>query len=215
VSSSSPVAAPVLWDVDTQVDFVLPTGKLYVPGAEATVPAMGRLVDWARRAGIVHVASADDHEPADQEFSDTPDFVRTYPPHCLRGTPGARRVPQTEQADPVVLSRDAILQDDLVQRIGGRRELLFLKQTFDVFSNPNVDGVLDALAPSEVILFGVATDVCDDMAVMGLLRRGYRVAFVADAACGLDEARTTACLARWREHGVRFTTADEVVSGPG
>ncbi len=55
----------VLWDVDTQVDFMLPDGKLYVPGAEQTIPAMQRLVDAARAAGIVHVASADDHELTD------------------------------------------------------------------------------------------------------------------------------------------------------
>ena len=45
----------ILWDVDTQFDFMLPGGKLYVPGAEKTVPAMKRLVDAAREAGIVHV----------------------------------------------------------------------------------------------------------------------------------------------------------------
>ena len=59
----------VLWDVDTQVDFMLPTGKLYVPGAEETVPAMSRVVAAAREAGIVHVASADDHELNDPEIS--------------------------------------------------------------------------------------------------------------------------------------------------
>ena len=53
---------PILWDVDTQVDFVLPDGKLAVPGADAAAPAMARLVAWARQTDIVHVASADDHE---------------------------------------------------------------------------------------------------------------------------------------------------------
>ena len=55
----------ILWDVDTQVDFMLPHGKLYVGGAEETIPAMKRLVEAARAAGVVHVASADDHELTD------------------------------------------------------------------------------------------------------------------------------------------------------
>ena len=80
----------VLWDVDTQVDFVLPEGKLYVPGAEEVAPTMQRLVQAARTAGIPHVASADDHELTDDEISDDPDFATTYPPHCLRGTRGAQ-----------------------------------------------------------------------------------------------------------------------------
>ena len=32
------MAGTIFWDVDTQVDFMLPTGKLYVPGAEQIVP---------------------------------------------------------------------------------------------------------------------------------------------------------------------------------
>ena len=80
----------VLWDVDTQVDFMLPEGKLYVPGAERTAPAMARLVSAAREAGIVHVASADDHELTDPEISRrSRTSADTYPPHCLRGTRGA------------------------------------------------------------------------------------------------------------------------------
>ena len=63
-----------------------------------------------------------------------------------------------------------------------------------------------------MIVFGVATDVCDHAAIMGLLGRGRPVAFVEDAARGLDAARTTACPAQWRDAGVRFTTTDEVVS---
>ena len=94
----------ILWDVDTQVDFMLPEGKLYVPGAEETAPAMARLVAAARSAGIVHVASADDHELTDPELSESPDYETTYPPHCLRGTRGARKVPETEQVDPVPLA---------------------------------------------------------------------------------------------------------------
>lgn len=202
----------VLWDVDTQVDFMLPDGKLYVPGAEQAAPAMGRLVSWARAAGAVHVASADDHELTDPEISDAPDFTSTYPPHCLRGTRGAQRIPETEQADPLPLSHVAYPPGLLRELVRGRRELLLLKKSFDVFTNPNADGVLEALDPSEVILFGVATDVCDHAAIVGLLRRGRRVAFVEDAARGLDEGRTRSCLAQWRDAGVRFTTVEAVVA---
>ena len=96
--------------------------------------------------------------------------------------------------------------------IAGRRELLLLKKNFDVFTNPNTEAVLEALDPDEVILFGVATDVCDDAAILGLLRRGRRVRFVEDAARGLDEERVATCTAAWREGGVAFTTTDDVVN---
>jgi nicotinamidase/pyrazinamidase len=196
----------ILWDVDTQVDFMLPHGKLYVPGAEETAPAMKRLVDATRAAGIVHVASADDHELTDDEISDEPDFQQTYPPHCLRGTRGARKIPETEQEDPV-----PITLEQLPERYLEGREFLLLKKSFDVFTNPNTDRLLGRLDPDEIVVFGVATDVCDDAAIRGFLERGRQVRFVEDAARGLDEGRVATCTAAWREAGVEFTSVDEVL----
>jgi nicotinamidase/pyrazinamidase len=197
----------ILWDVDTQVDFMLAGGKLAVPGAEETIPAMQRLVAAARAAGVVHVASADDHELTDDEISDEPDFNKTYPPHCLRGTRGARKIPETEQDDPVPLTLA-----ELPERYLGGREYLLLKKSFDVFTNPNTERLLTYLDPDEIVVFGVAPDVCDDAVIRALLQRGRRVRFVEDAARGLDEGRVAACTAAWREAGVEFTTADEVIS---
>ena len=197
----------VLWDVDTQIDFMLPDGKLYVAGAEKTAPAMERLVRAARAAGIPHVASADDHELTDDELSDTPDFESTYPPHCLRGTRGARKVPETEQEDPV-----PITLEPFPERFLRGREFLLLKKHFDVFTNPNTERLLELLDPEEIVVFGVATDVCDDAAIRGFLARGRRVLFVEDAARGLDAGRVAECTAAWRAAGVTFTTADDAIA---
>ena len=198
----------ILWDVDTQVDFVRASGKLAVPDAESAVPAMAKLVAAARLAGIPHVASADDHELTDAEISASPDYLTTYPPHCLRGTRGAAKIAETEQADPVPLA----LTDVPAEWLRGR-EFLLLKKSFDVVTNPNAGRLLELLDPAEVILFGVATDVCNDAAIRGLLARGRAVTFVEEASRGLDEARTSACTAAWREGGVRFASLEEVVAG--
>jgi nicotinamidase/pyrazinamidase len=206
------VAGQILWDVDTQVDFMHPDGKLYVPGAEETAPAMRRLVEAARAAGIVHIASADDHELTDPEISAVPDWRNTYPPHCLRGTRGAQKIPETEQADPLPLALLPFPPGLVPGLVDGHREILLLKKNFNVFTNPNTDPLLDALDPDEIAVFGVATDVCDDAAIRGFLLRGRRVRFVEDAARGLDEERTASCIAAWRGGGVEFATADEVVA---
>ena len=204
----------VLWDVDTQVDFMYPDGKLYVPGAEEVAPAMKRLVEAARAAGIPHVASADDHELTDPEIvaNDEADFVNTFPPHCLRGTRGAEKVPETEQEDPLPLGLVPFPPGLVPGLIAGRREFLLLKKNFNVFTNPNAEPLLDALDPDEVVVFGVATDVCDDAAILGLLQRGRKVRFVEDAARGLDDARVRACTSVWRARGVEFTTTDDVAA---
>jgi nicotinamidase/pyrazinamidase len=201
------VTRRLLWDVDTQVDFVHADGKLAVPAALEAVPAMQRLVAAAREAGIPHVASADDHELTDTEISKTPDFETTYSPHCLRGTNGAGKIAETSQSDPVPLALTVVPEHWLKGR-----EFLLLKKSFDVFTNPNADVLLSLLDPEEIVLFGVATDVCNDAAIRGLLARGRNVTFVEEASRGLDEGRTARCVAAWRDGGVRFASVDEVLA---
>ena len=140
------------------------------------------------------------------------DLGRPGLPHDLpaalpAGTRGARKIPETEQEDPVPVGLG-----EFPERYLEGREYLLLKKNFDVFTNPNTDRLVARLGLEEVILFGVATDVCDDAAIRGLLEREVRVRFVEDAARGLDEERTAACTAAWREGGVEFTTVDEVLA---
>jgi nicotinamidase/pyrazinamidase len=205
----------ILWDVDTQVDFMEPSGTLYVPGAREIAPALEQLVDAAREAGVVHVASADDHELTDPEISDAPDFRNTYPAHCLRGTRGAEKILETKQRDPLPLSLVPYPPGLVPGLIEDRREILLLKKNFNVFTNPNTEPLLDALDPEEIVVFGVATDVCNDAAIQGFLLRSRRVRFVEDASRGLDDARVAACTDAWRERGVEFSTAEEVSASLG
>jgi nicotinamidase/pyrazinamidase len=209
------VGGTILWDVDTQVDFIEPGGKLYFNGAEEAKPAMARIVGAGRAAGLVHVASADDHELSDPEISEDPDFESTWPPHCLRGTRGAEKIPETQQLDPLPLPLVPMPAAILRRLLEGGREIMIPKKHFDPFTNPNTETMLDALDPDEILLFGVATDVCDDAAVRALLRRGRRVTFVEDAARGVDKARAAACVAAWREAGVAVTTSEEAVAQLG
>jgi nicotinamidase/pyrazinamidase len=197
----------LLWDVDTQVDFIDAEGKLSVPNAKAVVPGMKRLVEWARREGIPHVASVDDHELTDPEISESPDYAGTFPPHCLRGTRGAEKIAETEQHDPVPLGSTPVPDTWL-----RGREFLIHKKHFDVFTNPNTELLLDHFKPDEVVLFGVATDICNDAAIKGLRKRGYDVTFVEDASCGIDDERSQACIVDWQGGGVRIATVDDVVS---
>ena len=205
----------ILWDVDTQVDFVEPGGKLYFAGAEEARSAMALLVEAARTAGVVHVASCDQHELSDPEISEEPDFDSTWPPHCLLGTRGAEKIPETKQLDPLPLPLVPVPSGILRRLLEGGREVLIPKKQYDPFTNPNAETMLDTLDPEEILLFGVATVICDDAAVRALLRRGRRITFVEDASRGVDETRVAACTSAWSEAGVRFTTAEAAAASLG
>jgi nicotinamidase/pyrazinamidase len=209
------MSGTILWDVDTQVDFIEAGAKLSFPGAEEVRPAMARLVEASRAAGIVHVASCDQHELSDPEISEQPDFESTWPPHCLLGTRGAEKISETKQVDPLPLPLVPVPPAILRRLLEGRREILIPKKHYDPFTNPNTETVLGLLDPERILLFGVATDICDDAAVRALVRRGRQAVFVEDASRGVDETRVAACFGDWREAGVGFTTAAEAVASLG
>jgi nicotinamidase/pyrazinamidase len=201
----------VFWDVDTQQDFMHADGKLHVPGSEAIIPALERLTSFAHQRGIRILASAEDHVPGHRELSDHPDFRETFPPHCMRGTSGQLKIPETALRDPLVIEPD---QKDVASRLRAHQgDILFHKHSFDVFSNPNVVPVLRALDPSVVVLYGVPLDICDRYAIQGLLRHRphTRLYFVVDAAKAIRHQVAEHLLKEWAEEGVRLVRSTEIV----
>ena len=203
------MARVVFWDVDTQYDFMKADGKLYVPDAEHIIPNLRKLTDFAHGHGVRILASADDHVREHAEISDTPDWKTTFPPHCLRGTLGQKKIVETGLRDPLVIEPDA--QDAKAPR----GDILFHKHRFDVFTNPNVLPVLDALDPQDIVLYGVALDVCVRYAIEGLLehRPNIRLFAVVDAMKPIDRDAAEHLLREWGDEGVRLVKTSEVVVG--
>jgi len=98
----------VLWEVDAQADFMLPGGKLYVPGAEKIMANLNRLVEHVRQSRVLLISSADAHQPDDPEF-------REWPVHCVKGTAGAELVPEARAARQLVIPNreNFVFPDDL------------------------------------------------------------------------------------------------------
>jgi nicotinamidase/pyrazinamidase len=210
------MARVIVWDVDTQYDFMKADGKLYVPDAEQIIPNLKKLTDYAHGHGIRIVASADDHVAAHPEISETPDWKTTFPPHCLRGTAGQRKIPETALRDPLVIEPDPQDPKRLIDKVKGHGgDILFHKHRFDVFTNPNVLPALDAIDPHDVVLYGVALDVCDKYAIEGLLehRPQARLFAVVDAMKPIDRDVAEHLLREWGDEGVRLVKTSEVVVG--
>jgi nicotinamidase/pyrazinamidase len=205
----------VFWDVDTQVDFMRSSGKLYVPGSEEIIPVLKRLSDYAHARGIRIIASADDHVPGHRELSEAPDWRESFPEHCMRGTPGQRKIEETTLRNPLVIEPEPEDPVALAARVRAHDgDILFHKHWFDVFSNVNVLPVVDALAPQRIVLYGVALDVCDRYAVEGLLRLRPAIALtlVTDAVRAIDPDSGAALLADWRARGVRLVESADLLA---
>ena len=204
----------VFWDVDTQVDFMRPDGRLYVDGAETIVANLAALTDFAHGDGIRIVGSSDNHDPGDDELSGTPDFSDTFPPHCLRGTHGQLRIPETTLRDVLVVEPEHAVPEVLRRVEDHAGDILFHKHYFDVFTNPNVSPVVEGLGLDEVVLYGVALDVCNRYAVEGLLSRhpGVAITVVTDAVRAINEDGRDALLADWQRRGVALACTKEVVA---
>ncbi|MDO8665286.1 MAG: isochorismatase family protein [Gemmatimonadales bacterium] len=208
------MSTTIFWDVDTQTDFMHADGKLYVPDAESIIPNLKRLTDHAHARGYRIVASADDHVPGHRELSAAPDFRETFPLHCMRGTAGQAKIPETALRDPLVIEPEPQDPVALKARVGAHQgDILLHKHWFDVFTNLNVETVLAALNPATVVLYGVALDVCDKYAIEGLVERhpDIRLFVVSDAMKPIDRDAAEHLLKQWAEEGVRIVQTAEVV----
>lgn len=191
----------VFWDVDTQRDFMLPGGALYVPGAEQIIPNLERLTHYAREHGILVVADVDAHHRDDPEF-------QQWPPHCIAGTPGQAKVPETElNVSYIVPNVPAEVPRDLSRY----EQIIIEKQTLDVFTNPNIDELLQRLGKPQIVLYGVVTEICVSYATLGLLERGYKVRLVTDAVAHLDESKAGEFLDEVKRRGGALVRTDEIV----
>lgn len=205
----------IFWDVDTQHDFMRPDGKLYVPDAETITPHLKRLTDYAHERQVHIVATADDHVPGHRELSATPDFNETFPEHCMRGTRGAEKIDETRLLAPFVIDPDPLPHEQLARRLWSHgSDVLIRKHWFDVFTNPNAGTLLEAWDPTEIVVYGVALDVCNRYAIEGFLERGIpRIHLVVDATRAIHPERSVALLEEWERQEVNLVTTEDVIRG--
>ena len=197
----------IFWEVDVQRDFMLPGGNLYVPGAEKLLPNIRRLTDAARQGKVFLVSHGCFHTPDDPEF-------KTFPPHCVKGTPGSELVPEalTDRVVRVENTDAASLPDDFSQY----KQILLEKQTLNIFESRHAHKLVQRLGDqAEYLVFGVVTEYCVSFAAKGLLERGRRVAVVKDAIETLKREDGESTVAELQRLGARLVTTDQALSALG
>ncbi|HMD16524.1 MAG TPA: isochorismatase family cysteine hydrolase [Terriglobales bacterium] len=194
----------IFWEVDVQADFMLPGGKLYVPGAEKLLLNIRKLTDAARRGEVFLVSHGDFHSVNDPEF-------KHFPPHCLKGSPGAELLPEALTDNYVRVENDSRLK--LPEDLSNYQQIILEKQTLDIFESRHAGALVERLGKTaEFVVFGVVTEYCVSCAVKGLLKRKRRVSVVRDAIETLAPEAGNKTLTELQSLGATLVTTDEILA---
>lgn len=177
--------------VDVQNDFC-EGGALAVTGGAAVAQRVSDLL--ARPHGYDHVVATKDHhvDPGDH-FSDSPDFVDSWPPHCVAGTPGAEFHPVLDTAP--------------IEAVFHKGQFAAAYSGFEGVSahDEEGDGLTDwlkARGVDEVDVVGIATDYCVRATALDAARAGFRTRVLTDLTAGVAPDSTAAALDDMHSAGV-------------
>ncbi|MFE5509262.1 MULTISPECIES: isochorismatase family protein [unclassified Streptomyces] len=186
--------------VDVQNDFC-EGGSLAVRGGADVAAAITDLVGQTAGTSYRHVvATRDHHVDPGAHFAapgEEPDYVTSWPVHCVAGTEGVGFHPNFA---PAVAS--------------GAIDAVFDKGAYDAaysgFEGRDENGLtlaewLRERDVAEVDVVGIATDHCVRATALDAAREGFRTHVLLDLTAGVAEATTGRALEELRAAGVELT----------
>lgn len=176
--------------VDVQNDFC-EGGSLAVQGGAQVAARISALLASDHGYDVV-VATRDRHIDPGAHFSDTPDFVDSWPPHCVDGTPGAEFHPNLEFRD-----FDGIFDK-------GAHEAAYsgFEGTDQSAGGIGLDAFLRSHDVTDVDIVGLATDHCVRATAMDALSAEYDTSVLLDLTAAVTPESVPALVEYWEEAGI-------------
>ncbi|MEV0252745.1 isochorismatase family protein [Streptomyces sp. NPDC050732] len=182
--------------VDVQNDFC-EGGSLAVAGGADVAAGITELIGQAPACYRHVVATRDHHIDPGAHFSDRPDYVDSWPPHCVAGTEGIGFHPNFA---PAVASGGI----DAVFDKGAYSAAYSGFEGIDENGVPLADWLRER-SITEVDVVGIATDHCVRATALDAAREGFRTHVLLDLTAGVAEATTERALQELRAAGVELT----------
>ncbi len=182
--------AKALIIVDVQNDFCEGGSLPVTGGAGVAAGVTGALADPARHWDHV-VATKDYHVDPGSHFSAAPDYVDTWPAHCVVGTPGAEFHPEleTERVEAVFTKGEHEAAYSGFQGHAGSIGLAAWLRMHDI---------------TDVDVVGIATDHCVRATALDAAREGFRTTVLLDLTAGVARSTVDSALVQLREAGVNL-----------
>lgn len=184
--------ATALVVVDVQNDFC-EGGSLGVTGGAAVAESIAALLADARGGYQYVVATRDHHIDPGAHFSDSPDFVDSWPPHCVVGTSGQDLHDALADVD-----FDAVFDK-------GSYEAAYSGFEGTIGGTPDGAGLADWLREHQVThvdVCGIATDYCVKATAADAAREGFATRVLVDLTAAVHPERVELTLELLAEQGV-------------
>lgn len=187
-----------LFIIDVQNDFT-EGGALGVDGGAAVAEGITEFLGRHRDDYDLVVASRDWHSGEHDNQGHfavgdmDPDFVNSWPPHCIAGTEGAEYHEGLEQAHI----------DVHIKKGQGVPAYSIFEGTDD--AGAPVSEVLSSRGISDVDIVGIATDYCVRASALDALEHGQHVRVFTDLVAGVAAETSEAALAELGHAGAEIT----------
>ncbi|ANW20006.1 isochorismatase family protein [Streptomyces clavuligerus] len=183
--------------VDVQNDFC-EGGSLAVAGGAEVAAAITELIGQAVPSGYRRiVATRDCHIDPGDHFSDTPDYEKSWPAHCVAGTEGVGFHPNFAPA----VASGAI--DEVFDK--GAHAAAYSGFEGASQSGRTLAEWLREQEVTEVDVVGIATDHCVRATALDAVREGFTTRVLLDLTAGVSKERTGRVLEELRAAGVELT----------
>ena len=190
--SGQATSSRALLVVDVQRDFC-EGGSLAVAGGSAAAAAITAYLAGPQAGQYDHVVATQDHhvDPG-SHFAEQPDYLNTWPAHCVAGTPGADFHPELD---------------------GSRFDEVFRKgehaAAYSGFEGVSGDAVplaawLRERGVTDVDIAGIATDYCVRATASDAVRLGFGVRLLVDMTAGVNAGTTTEAIKEMTANGVEL-----------
>ena len=187
-----------------QADFFLPGGSMYTQEAMSVRSQVYKLFEWA---------SENQHPVISTVLRVSPNHIGPLGciPHCVEGTYGERKLPNTLISPYIDLGMRNItdLPEDILQRY---HQVIFEQRSTNIFDHARAERLLSQLSPTTFIVCGAGVSFGVSQAALGLRKRGYSVVVPNNAVLDFGSHHMKSVCKKMAATGVVFLSTETIIT---